>query len=211
MYEGSNQKQEGPALPMPEDVGFHRVKGLDYFEGVDVAGLPEGQRKMAGMSIDNTAERRGKFEQMLANIAAVGTNPETRKKAVDALNEMSRAALEGGVDDEHLSDMMNVIDFARGAIGSFSDARQLRMILERGSRDAMQESIARTSELLLTNAERHKIDEPSHTSLDQPVMGVLELARQLYAQEHGGNAYRTAEQKQELEKMKQQAKQIHVE
>ena len=199
-------------VPTPEALGFKQTEMLDVFKtsqsGDARTKLQEiGHTNVLNKTIDNITERKDKWEQNISNIARVGADPKKRRMAVDELKKYEDSIRGKAEQSEDDADILKVLDYTRSFIGNFGNADMMRVLLNRGGSDRMQDSIARVSDKILID---NQPVDPSGIGLRDVVGNVLELSRHRYAQEHGGNAYRTADQKAYIAEAKQRLSKLRV-
>lgn len=182
------------ASPAPEAIGFQSLKGFDthQFESGKKGGV--GERIT---SLDNKAERFGRIERYLKNVAEVATDPQTRTEAVNAL-----VKLEEKLKMEDLTDLSDLVSFVKRVIANFNNEAYLKVVLAGGARDITQDLIARQGQALLGYIEEQ--------SLSNAAWAAMELAKERYYQDNEGHAYRTVEEQNQLEEAKQRVKSIKV-
>lgn len=180
-----------PKAPSPEQMGFKVIVGKDVLEGPGYGPNASPSERIAGMRLDNTVERKSRWEQYLGNIGKTALDPEKRTAAV--------AELSSDVASEEDPYTRDALEYVKSMIANFEDPVAAKLILDRGKRGSMQESIARAVIPYKYNA----------NELGNAVHSALKLAEERYFQEHG-EAYQTAEQKRELQEAKERASGIDV-
>ncbi len=193
---GEHQPRPTHIRPLPRQLGFREIRGRDVLPKISSHDCEGGMKKIANMSIDNTAAREGRWEGYIGGIDLIAGDLQQRREAVTMLQQLKQRAATQAREDPALID---VLDFAQSIIGNFDNVGTLKHILQRAKGDALQESIAQASDRLY-------IGNPD---LSHAVYCAMELARDLYSQEHG-SAYQTAEQKKEFEEMKERVARTRV-
>jgi hypothetical protein len=194
-FEGVPQqevKTEEPKVVSPEDIGFRAIQGKDYFPP-----NPEGKNRTESMGIDIIEERRGRFEKLLGYL-----DKYTDKEVVTQLRQASKSILEQADSDDDSMDITAALDLVASIIANKSDKASLKMALERGMKDSMQETLdrARRSEHF------PKLSEGAY----QAYSAAVELIAELYAQEHDGHIYESTDRKKEIEEMKERSKGLNI-
>lgn len=183
---------EEPKNISPEDIGFRSIQGKDYFSP-----NPEGKNRTESMGIDIIEERRGRFEKLLEYI-----NSYADREVVTELKQTSKSILEQTDSDDDNMDITSALDLVASIIANKSDKASLKMALERGMKDSMQETLdrARRSEHF------PKLSEGAYQSYSAAV----ELIAELYSQEHDGHIYESTERKKEIEEMRERSKNLNI-
>ncbi len=185
------------AKPATEKIGFAPVEGLDFIK--DASHL-DTKGEMEKVSIDNTVERRSRWEKYLKIISRVASDRGNRQETVKALLDLQAEARQK--DDYEFAEM---IDYVKSVIANFGDEATLKVVLMRGASEKMQNLIAHQQQ----NLEKLRFLKNGE-DLHQAAWSCLELAKEVYYQIHNGTAYRTAEEQQRLEEAKARATNIKI-
>jgi hypothetical protein len=184
-HEQPQSKELTRQMPRPEDVGFSVLEGLDIHHASSPAHALD---KIARLSLDTTVDRRDRWVRRLDTIGRVAYDRDARKKAVALLRSEGELLGDSTHDNAHAE--KEVLDWVRSVIGNADNAAVLRRVLDQGGRDSMQEAIA------AANIVGAKFTDD--TNIANAIDSSLELARERYAQEHGGRGYQTAAQRAEI-------------
>ena len=194
MPQPKTEKKDEPITP--EDVGFQSVKGADY-----LSGNKDSSSRIEQIGIDNIAERKGRFKNMLSNIERIAGDRE----AIDNLNKTMARIEADNTFGEKNNDVVDFLNFTKSTIANFKDKAALKLVLERGSKERVQESLI-IGRGFINSPELEELGE----GIKNAAYAATELAMELYAQEHGGRGYRTTEQVKEFEEAKKRSAKIKV-
>jgi len=175
---GSPEKPER-IFPKPEELGFRVVPELDQVGNVDTTNIRKARWEMplwvAGQDLSNREERQSLVKN-LASTSEKQENPEAQE----------------------------LVDLVRSFVGNWESPAALKAVIERGSRDTMQD-------IMINHAGKIRFEpypRGSNLGIDGSLAMdiVIALTQEKYGQEHGGVPYQTAAQKAEIEQMHQRAK-----
>jgi len=191
------QPEQEKSEPLkPEDVGFRAITGLDF-----LSGNKDSLSRIEQMGIDNTAERKGRFEQLLSNIERVAGD----RSSINTLKQMAEKIEADDTFAEKTRDVVDFLNFTKSVVANFNDKPALKLVFERGSKDILQESLI---------IGRGFINMPELSDLGDDVknaaFSAVELGMMLYAQEHEGRGYQTTEQRKEFEEAKKRSANLKI-
>ncbi len=137
--------------------------------------------------IDNS--RLERIARYLEAVAVVASNPTIKAATLKVIDEQIDL-----IQQRDLTDLYEIMNLIRRIIANFTNEPALKLALEYASSDRSQDLIAREGQGLGIYLKDERLLDAA--------LSALELAKEKYAQEHGGRAYQTSEQLEALAEAK---------
>lgn len=181
-------------IPNLSNIGFVETSGLDY-QDFPESPLGSGNQRKIEQIVDNT--RLERIIKYLKDIAVVASDPEIKATTLKVIDQQIEY-----VQKENLGELYDILALIRRVIASFTNEPALKLVLKNGASDRTQDLIVKEGHGLgvyLKNEE-----------LLTAAVSALELIKERYAQEHGGRAYQTVEQKKALDEAKTRSEKANI-
>jgi hypothetical protein len=188
-------------MPSPESIGFRVVEGFDTHAAT--VSPDASLDKIAGIAIDKTVDRKTRWESSLRAMGQVVQDKERHRAVITQLADYARTFETKTEEDDLDYAEKDVVDYVRRVVANVGNPGILKRVLTHGSTDGMQDAIAKTG----TRVESHFAGDSDVTEV---ILSSVDLAREVYAQEHGGHGYQTEEQKSDLATARERVKNITI-
>ncbi|HEV2339314.1 MAG TPA: hypothetical protein VGT05_00935 [Patescibacteria group bacterium] len=155
-------------VPSPTDVGFEpNIQGLDVT-----------QNRFTGIT-NTTAIRERQWKNALQNVALIAGNDQMRRQAITTLDARLLSLNEQGQES---SDEAVLTEYVKNMFTYFPEPTYLRSVIRRGGRSVLQESLLHGRQAFLEGFS-------NGADLQTAISGSLDLAEQMYLQQHQGKDY----------------------